>query len=528
MPDNLAKDIASRGKILVVEDEKEHLSFLTELFTLSGYLVTPVQSGFDAIEKLSDHDYNVVLTDLVMPEMNGLELIEKIRELKKELPVIVISGHGNIELAVDAMKRGAFDFLKKPINIQSINERIEKAIEQNKIVDIRKTQLEKFYQEKRMLLTSYNELKMDLIRQTNHLKKIKESLYGKITFLEAINQVSTALCSVLKTSDLFQLIVETSINFTKAEKGSLMIVDNKTDELVVKVALGTDAEQIKNKRKNMNDGITGWVCRNRKPLIIKDLRYDNRFSYHFDNKYTTTSLICVPILFKNKLLGVINITNKKNKETFTTEDLNLMTSLAQNAAIAIENAKLYDDLHMLFLDTVRSLAAAIDAKDPYTHGHSERVSEYAVAIAKELKLPSEKIKNIRLAGLLHDIGKIGIREIILKKPAKLTESEYEEIKQHPEVGARILKKVEALETLIPALLHHHERWDGTGYVLNLKGNEIPIEARILAVADAFDAITTDRPYRNGKSFSEAIEEIKNCCGTQFDTKIANTFIKTII
>ncbi|MBU1627511.1 HD domain-containing protein, partial [bacterium] len=402
-----------------------------------------------------------------------------------------------------------------------------KAVEKKKIIDIQKRHEDKIKIFNRNLIISNNELRLNLLKQTNSLNKIKEALYGKITFLEAINQVSTALCSVLDINDLFMLIVETSMSSAKAEKGSLMIVDHKKKELVVKVALGNESDLIHNKRKNLDDGITGWVCQNKKPLIIKDLRYDKRFPYNFDEKYTTTSLISVPILFKNNLLGVINITNKMNKEPFTTDDLNLLTSLAQNAAIAIENARLYDNLQISFLDTVRSLAAAIDAKDPYTHGHSERVSEHAIAIAKELKLPPELVKNIRLAGLLHDIGKIGISEKILLKPDKLTNSEFEQIKQHPEVGARILKKVEALEDLVPALLHHHERWDGTGYVLNLKGKEIPIDARILSVADAFDAITTDRPYRKSMTFGNAIDEIKRCCGTQFDPTIAEAFIKTI-
>jgi putative nucleotidyltransferase with HDIG domain len=527
MPDNLAKDLISPQKILIVEDEADHLSLLTDIFTLSGYLVTPTSNGKDAVEKLANQEFSVVVTDIMMPEMNGLELLEKIKALNNDLPVIVITGHGNIDLAVEAMKKGAFDFLKKPVSIKNINEKITKAIDRKNVIDLRIENKVELVQHQRNLIVSNNQLKMELLKQTNRLEKMKDDLYGKITFLEAINQVSTALCSVLDINDLFQLIVETSMSCAKAEKGSLMIVDQKKKELVVKVALGVDSELIKDKKKNMVDGITGWVCKNKKPLIIKDLRFDTRFSFQFDDKYTTTSLISLPILFKNKLLGVINITNKMNKEPFTTDDLHLMTSLAQNAAIAIENARLYDDLHILFFDTVRSLAAAIDAKDPYTHGHSERVSEYAVVIAQQLKLSPEVVKNIRLAGLLHDIGKIGISEKILLKPDILTPREFETIKKHPEVGARILKNVEALEDLIPALLHHHERWDGTGYVLNLKGEEIPIEARILSVADAFDAITTNRPYRNGLKFESAIEEIKRCCGSQFDTSIVEAFIKTI-
>jgi putative nucleotidyltransferase with HDIG domain len=527
MSNSLQKEMTSHEKILVVEDEKDHLNLISDLFTLSGYDVTPVLNGFDAVKKITDDDYSVVLTDLKMPQMDGLQLLTKIKEIKKDIPVIVMTGYGSLEVAIDAMKKGAFDFLKKPINLKVVKEKVEKAIEQKKTIEYEKQKKEKVFKHQQKLIISNNELRIDLVRQSTRLKKIKDALYGKISFLEAINQVSSALCSVLDIDDLFQLIVETSMSRAKAKKGSLMIVDYKTNELVIKVALGKDSETIKGKRKNLTEGITGWVFQNKKPLIIKDLRFDSRFTYHFDEKYTTTSLICVPVIFKNNLLGILNITNKENEEAFTTDDLELLTSLAQNAAIAIENARLYDDLHILFLDTIKSLAAAIDAKDPYTHGHSERVSEYAVMIAKELNLPNEVIKNIHLAGLLHDIGKIGISEQILRKPDRLTMDEFEEIKQHPLVGAKILHEVESLQLLIPALLHHHERWDGSGYVNGLKGEQIPLEARILAVADAFDAITTNRPYRIGLSIQDAVTEIKRCCGTQFDISIADAFLKTI-
>ena len=185
MPGNIAKDL-TQERILVVEDEKDHLSFLTELFTLSGYLVTPALNGIEAVEKLSENDYSVVLTDIMMPEMDGLELLERIKEIKDDLPVIVITGQGNVDIAVDAMKKGAYDFLKKPLNINSVNDKIVKAIEQKKIIQMRKNQQKELFEQQRTLITSNNELRLDLMNQTGRLNQIKEALYGKITFLEAI------------------------------------------------------------------------------------------------------------------------------------------------------------------------------------------------------------------------------------------------------------------------------------------------------------------------------------------------------
>jgi putative nucleotidyltransferase with HDIG domain len=194
-------------------------------------------------------------------------------------------------------------------------------------------------------------------------------------------------------------------------------------------------------------------------------------------------------------------------------------------AVAIENAKLYKDLRELFLGTVASLAEVIDAKSPYTHGHSIRVSNYAKEIANEMGLIKEEQETIELAGLLHDVGKIGVSEEIINKPGRLTDEEYGEMKKHPSIGADIIEKVKALKSIIPGVRHHQERYDGRGYPDGIKGNEIPLIARILAVADTFDAMTSDRPYRKRFEDEFALSEINKCAGTQFDPIIADAFLK---
>ncbi|ADG83348.1 HD-GYP domain-containing protein [Thermincola potens] len=198
-----------------------------------------------------------------------------------------------------------------------------------------------------------------------------------------------------------------------------------------------------------------------------------------------------------------------------------------NAQVAKELAQANRQISQLYTHTIQALAAAIDAKDPYTKGHSERVTNYAVAVARELKLPEKDIRNIFYAAILHDIGKIGISEIILKKPGPLTSAEFKEIKKHPEIGATILSSVPFLEEVIPIVLYHHEYYDGGGYPAGLKGEEIPLGARIISVVDAFDAITTDRPYRKGYSKQSALADIVKGSGIQFDPKIIEVFSKVL-
>lgn len=185
------------------------------------------------------------------------------------------------------------------------------------------------------------------------------------------------------------------------------------------------------------------------------------------------------------------------------------------------------EINNLYTCTIQALASAIEAKDEYTIGHSERVTNYAMAIAKELLLPTEKVKEILYASILHDIGKIGINENILSKPGRLTEEEYEQIKQHPSIGANILSSIKVLEPVIPIVYHHHEFYNGKGYPTNKAKSDIPLGARIIAVADAFDAMTSDRPYRKGFSKEKALNEIINSSGTQFDPMVVKVFEKII-
>ncbi len=175
------------------------------------------------------------------------------------------------------------------------------------------------------------------------------------------------------------------------------------------------------------------------------------------------------------------------------------------------------------LSIIYALAATVDAKDHYTYGHSRKVSEYAVSLAEALRLPDETVHNIRAAGLLHDIGKIGVPDSILTKPGALEQKEWEPIRTHPELGVEILKHVTDLSKCLPAILHHHENWDGSGYPERLKGEAIPFEARILSVADAYDAITSPRPYRTQLSLKEALDELRRCSGTQFDPALVPVF-----
>lgn len=248
--------------------------------------------------------------------------------------------------------------------------------------------------------------------------------------------------------------------------------------------------------------------------------------------------VCIPSYFRNDLLGLLLLGGKKNRKGFTRKETDFFLALASDVSMAIRNAELFRDLALeldkkqrLFINTANALAAAIDAKDHYTHRHTGRVTSFSLEIAKRLAKKNKRLfdkkffEHLQIAGLLHDIGKIGIPESILNKNGPLDDKEWEKMKRHTLVGASILEPIQELEDAILGVKYHHENYDGSGYPEGLRGEQIPLIASIIAVADTFDAMTTDRPYRQSFSKEDAIQEIERVSGKQLNPEIASVLIE---
>ena len=364
--------------------------------------------------------------------------------------------------------------------------------------------------------------KIDIDRWLDKLRRIED----KVERLALLSHLSQILNSTLDHKEIRRRAMEAATRLMKAEVGSLLLVDEGKRQLYFEVALGDREKEIKTISLNFGEGIAGWVAQHGKPLIVNAPGKDRRFFEGVDERteFKTRNIICVPVKVKKKIIGVLEAINKKGKKGFDKEDLSLLTSLADQVAIALDNSHLYQELEEMFFQTADSLADAIEQRDPYTGGHTQRVTLYSQAIAKYLQLKPLERKWLKITSVLHDIGKIGIEDHILKKPTRLSPKEFDLIKHHSDIGAKIIGHIRQLKEIVPGVKYHHEQINGKGYPDGLRGKDIPILAKIVAVADTYDAMTTDRPYRKAMEKEAAIEELKRCSGTQLDKEVVEAFI----
>jgi putative nucleotidyltransferase with HDIG domain len=278
----------------------------------------------------------------------------------------------------------------------------------------------------------------------------------------------------------------------------------------------------------LGESLTGKAALSKKVLQVYDIDKNPAIKYRdLLRREGARSILAVPIIFQNKTTGVISVYSR-NKRRFSEEEIRILSLFASQAAVAIQESRYCDDIHLNYFNTIHTLVLAIEARDPYTRGHTERVTKYSIEIARNFNMSREELEVLRYAAEVHDIGKISIPDFILNKPGRLTSAERAMIELHPIKGAEILEPLDFLKEALPIVRHHHERYDGTGYPDGLDKDRIPIMARIITCADSFDAMTSERPYRRRKlTVEEAITEIRNNTGSQFDPRIASNFIKLL-
>ena len=359
---------------------------------------------------------------------------------------------------------------------------------------------------------------------TASLREQTESLTRKMLELATLYEMSRALGSTLDLDVLLDSVLDSALRIFDVDSGYVVLRDRDTGRLELRTWRG--GEEPRAAEHQARSSMSDWVVRQGRPLIFNPPA-DGAVEQQVDAVTGAVAALCVPLISKEGVIGAVAVGTHDREHRFSADDVRLLATIANHVTIAVGNIELFSSLQEAYLATVRSLAAAVDAKDPYTRGHSDRVASYARAIAERLGLSHEQCTALEMAAYLHDIGKIGIGEEILRKPGALSDEEMAVMRHHPLIGASILRPVALPWPIAPVVRHHHERFDGTGYPAGLSGEEIPMLARILTVADAYEAMTSDRPYRARRATHEAIEELRRCASLQFDPRAVEALIEEL-
>ncbi|WP_457572577.1 HD domain-containing phosphohydrolase [Desulfovulcanus sp.] len=463
------------NKILVVDDEESLREICQDVLEDEGYEVALAKDGQEALAILvDDQDIDLVVSDLRMPRMNGLELLRAAKEKKLNADFIVMTGFSTIETAVQCMQLGAADYLPKPFNIQHLLVKVEKVLKARKE------------------------------------KKERKRLSNVVRMLN----LSSALNNHLKLKPLIEeFVFHIHKNFNPAALALFMLSDrNRLVKTVVKGKLLRDREDL-----------FSFVRHNAQEVLNKgQSRLIDKYTYNRDEiENFSFSLMLVPMISQTQKIGVIALLRESGNDLFTSSDVQLLSIFASHAASSFQNARMYSRLQDLNMDIIRSYARAVEAKDYYTKGHSERVASYALHLGIKAGVLEIELENLYIGGVLHDIGKIGVPDHILNKSGRLTGEEFAVMRRHPVIGREILKQIFFLKDIVSLVYYHHERIDGKGYPEGKKGDEIPFLCKVLSVADVFEALTSDRAYRPALSPEKAEEIMFSMAGTHLDSDLVN-------
>jgi response regulator RpfG family c-di-GMP phosphodiesterase len=480
------------SKVLLVDDSPDVVEILTDFLNMNGCKVHSAATGRAATEILSKEEIEIVILDIKLPDVNGISLLDIIKVRNPTIAVIMITGHHDPNFVVEAMKKGASDFLMKPFEFDKLMLSMMRVLRERELL----------IEKESILHTIEDKQKIELLNR---------ELQNKIKELTTMYHISNKFNSLNIFDDVYEKMIHIISEVMEVRSCGYYIADQENKELILYRDNGDRNEVANEKRVTLSDD------------FLKATSSSKKFFFSGSKLY-------LPLLIKGECIGFIMVNGKMNgnglkKNPFPESDVYFLKLIAEKASTQIENRMLYESLFESVLHTLTSLIAAINKRDSYTEGHCKRVTDTSLRLGRVLGITDYEEDVIRVVGPIHDLGKIGIPDSILLKSGALTTEEYQIMKDHSVYGEEILNRFEILSSEAKIIRHHHERYDGKGYPDTLPGDEIPMVARIISVCDAYDAMTSNRPYRNALDQTVALGEIKKCAGVQFDPRITEIFNK---
>ncbi|MDO9068574.1 MAG: response regulator [Deltaproteobacteria bacterium] len=640
--------------VLAIDDFEPVLTYLQTALEIGGHRVVAAANGRQGLEVFELETPDIILVDLQMPDMGGLEFIAEIRKSNDSVPIIVISGQSSLTDAIEATRCGAWDYLTKPINRNELDFSIRRCLERARLlrenhnyskhlellvraqtVEIEENKaryrrllesvtnyvytvtvrdgvpvetihrpgceritgrtLEEFnadpglwrriiHEDDRLLvfglsqhiladpgnrtmehrilhkdgsirwvtntlvpcrnmqatlmnngapgalLLSYDCIITDITQRKTTEEQLKRHM-GNMTSLRTIDKAINSAIDLRITLNVF---LNETLDRLNVDAACILLLDSAGHTLEYVLGKGFFTDHIYSSRLHLGECYAGRAAKQRTALVVADISSgkDANSSCPVIEQEGFMAFVGVPLITKGQVKGVLGLYHRKFLKP-EREWLEFAEVLAGQAAIAIDNAEMFDnllrsnnELLLAYDSTIEGWSRALDHRDKETEGHSRRVTELTVNIAGAMGFDREKLLHIRRGALLHDIGKLGVPDSILLKPAPLTDDEFATMKRHPEIAFSILSPIEFLRPALDIPYCHHEKWDGCGYPRGLKGDEIPLSARIFAVVDVWDALRSDRPYRPAWSAAKALEHIFSLSGSHFDPAVLKVFGKT--
>jgi response regulator RpfG family c-di-GMP phosphodiesterase len=502
-------DVNAQKTILFVDDEETILDIASEHFQNMGYQVLTAKNGQEAVNLFESarQPIDCCFTDINMPQMDGLELAEYLRRHDNSIPVVIMTGYPSLDNTLQTLKNGVVDFLVKPVNLEQMTLCLQRVLRERELF-IKNILLNKELESKR------------------RIEELNRELILKVEEMRILNRIMTGLMSLNTGPEVLKHLVEMATSITPAGHAAFYAVN---ESFSAPLPLTRSARRDRDKQGKVLSKDEQEFPEETPADLINDIARDETPLMMVENSLPALSdkihsLMGIPLKIRNKVFGVLIALTTKEMPAFSEKDLYYMTFMVQQAAYLVENHALYENIYENLFSTLSALVKTVEARDAYTEAHSSRVRETAIIIARAYGCSKEEIEVLDFAARLHDIGKIGIRDDILLKPGRLTAEEYEKIKAHPLIGESIISQLGLWDREKQIVRHHHEWYNGAGYPDGLKGEEIPLLARILSVADAYDAMMSNRAYRREMPEKEVVSIIRAGRGGQFDPKIADLFL----
>lgn len=512
------------NRVLIIDDDLNICETLKDILSEEGYKITVAGSIGNAKSILDKKFYNIALLDLKFPNGSGLDLLKDIKAFEKDTAVIVFTGYASMESAIAALNAGAFSYLKKPLNIEELKITIKKAIKGQEISLSNKYLLGRFKElsVKDQLTGLYNyryleeRLSSEFKRAQRYVLPLSVIMMD-IDYFKSINDIYGHQYGDLILKEFGQCLKDFSrvndivIRYGGEEFLALLPDTNKAGGAVF-------GERLLEKLTGHVFDSKGKKIKLKISMGLASFPEDGIGSQIALMGAADKALSSAKESGGNRMATCAEVTQKQADTGSAGGEKESVQQMKEKLA------KMEGRVNQTLLESIYAFAKTIEAKDYYTSEHCENMVSIAMEIGKKLDISKKELEDIKHAAMLHDLGKIGIPDKILHKQGKLNEKELKKIKTHPQIGAEIIRSVHFLSEVVPIVLHHHERFDGLGYSGGLKGKDIPLGARIIAVADVYQALVSDRPYRKGYGKKDALKIIEEGSGTQFDPDVVRAFL----